>query len=68
LAAARAAAGKRARTPEFRRAEEDVLILNGLGTYYANIFRAALFYSMYEQTGDSAAAAQFNIVIDEQEG
>jgi hypothetical protein len=58
LAAARAAAGSRARTPEFRRAEEDILILNGLGTYYANLFRAALFYSMYEQTGDSAAAAQ----------
>ena len=29
-------------TPEFRRAEEDILILNGLGPYYANLFRAAL--------------------------
>jgi hypothetical protein len=45
LAAARTAAGSKARTPEFRRAEEDILILNGLGTYYANLFRAALFYS-----------------------
>jgi hypothetical protein len=58
MAAARAAAGSEARTPEFRRAEEDILILNGLGTYYANLFRAALFYSIREQTGDSAAATQ----------
>jgi hypothetical protein len=58
LAAARAAAGSKARTPEFRRAEEDILILNGLGSYYANLFRAALFYSIHEQTGDSAAATQ----------
>ena len=58
LAAARIAAGSKARTPEFRRAEEDILILNGLGAYYANIFRAALFYSIHEQTGDSAAATQ----------
>jgi len=47
LAAARSAAGSRARTPEFRRAEEDILILNGLGAYYANLFRAALDYSVY---------------------
>jgi hypothetical protein len=58
LAAAHAATGSKARTPEFRRAEEDILILNGLGTYYANLFRAALFYSIHEQTGDSAAATQ----------
>jgi hypothetical protein len=59
LAAARIAAGPRtARTPEFRRAEEDLLILNGLGAYYANLFRAALFYSIHQQTGDPAAAAQ----------
>ncbi len=56
LAAARAAAGSKARTPEFRRAEEDILILNGLGSYYANLFRAALFYSMYEQSHDPYAA------------
>jgi hypothetical protein len=49
LVAARKAAGSKARTPEFRRAEEDILILNGLGTYYANLFRAALYYSIYEQ-------------------
>ena len=46
LAAARTAAGSKARTAEFRRAEEDILILNGLGTYYANLFRAAQFYSI----------------------
>ena len=49
LAAARTAAGPKARTPEFRRAEEDILILNGLGSYYANLFRAALFYSLREK-------------------
>jgi hypothetical protein len=58
LATARAAAGRRATTPEFRRAEADILILNGLGTYFASLFRAALFYSIHEQTGDPAAATQ----------
>ncbi len=56
LAAARTAAGSKARTPEFRRAEEDILILNGLGAYYANLFRAALFYSIYRQTQDPDSA------------
>jgi hypothetical protein len=56
LAEARRTAGTKSRTPEFRRAVEDILILNGLGAYYANLFRAALFYSIHEQTGDSAAA------------
>jgi len=50
LAAARTAAGTKAHTPEFRRAEEDILILYGLGTYYANLFRAALLYSLYKQS------------------
>ncbi len=58
LAAARASGGPSVKTAEFRQVEEDILILNGLGLYYANLFRAALFYSIYEQTGDSAAAAQ----------
>jgi hypothetical protein len=49
LAAARTAAGSKARTPEFRRAEEDILILNGLGAYYANLFHAALLYSLHEK-------------------
>jgi hypothetical protein len=51
LAAARKSAGKKSRTPEFRRAEEDILILNGLGTYYANLFRAGLFFSIYGRNG-----------------
>jgi hypothetical protein len=58
LAAARAGNGSHGRSPEFRQAEEDILILNGLGLYYANLFRAALFYSIHELTGDPAAAAQ----------
>ena len=58
LAAARASAGSRAKSPEFRQAEEDILILNGLGLYYANLFRAATFYSIYEQTGDAVAGTQ----------
>jgi hypothetical protein len=56
LAAARTAAGSKSRTPEFRRAEEDILILNGLGAYYANLFRAALLYSIYQQSHDPIAA------------
>jgi hypothetical protein len=58
LAKARTSAGAKARTPEFRRAEEDVLILNGLGSYFANIFRAGLFYAIHGKTGDPAAAQQ----------
>jgi hypothetical protein len=57
LAAARMAAGPKAKTAEFRRAEEDILILNGLGTYYANLFRAALYYSFYEQIQDRRVAS-----------
>ena len=57
LAAARAAAGSKTRTPEFRRTEEDILILNGLGSYYANLFRAALYYSInfYQPEPDARA-------------
>ncbi len=58
LAAARLSSGSRAKSPEFRQVEEDILIVNALGLYYANLFRAALFYSIYKQTGDPAAAAQ----------
>jgi hypothetical protein len=58
LAAARTAAGKNATTPEFRRAEEDILILSGLGSYYADLFRAALLYSIHLQTGDRTAATK----------
>jgi hypothetical protein len=51
LSAARTVASPKHLTPEFRRAEEDILILNGLGTYYANLFRAALLSSIYGQNG-----------------
>jgi len=51
LAAARTVAGPKGISPEFRRAEEDILILNGLGTYYASLFRAALLYSIGQQSG-----------------
>jgi hypothetical protein len=58
LAAARAAAGSKHLTPEFRRAEEDILILNGLGTYYANLFRAGLYYSINVHQPEPDACAQ----------
>ncbi len=58
LAAAHLSSGSRAKSPEFRQVEEDILIVNALGLYYANLFRAALFYSIYEQTGDPVTAAQ----------
>ena len=58
LAAVRTSDGPRAKSPAFRQAEEDIVILNGLGLYYANLFRAALFYSIHELTGDPVAAVQ----------
>src|ERR1039458_5226394 len=58
LAAARSAAGSKSRTPEFRRAEEDILILNGLGSYYANLFRAGLLYSLSEPSHDASAVSE----------
>jgi hypothetical protein len=58
LAKARAAAGAKTHTREFRRAQEDILILNGLGSFYAELFRAGLLYSVHEKSGDTAAAQQ----------
>ena len=58
LTKARTAAGAKARTAEFRCAEEDILILNGLGSFYAGLFRTGLLYSIHEKTGDPAAAQQ----------
>src|ERR1039458_7659327 len=58
LAAARSAAGSKSPTPEFRRAEEDILILNGLGSYYANLFRAGLYYSINFHQPEPDARAQ----------
>jgi hypothetical protein len=56
LGEARTAAGEKAHSPEFRRAQEDILILNGLGSFYAGLFRAGLFYSIHEKTGEPEAA------------
>ena len=56
LDTARAMDKSRATQPAFRQVEEDILLLNGLGAYYANLFRAALCYSIYERTGDELAA------------
>ena len=58
LATAIKLAGPDARTPEFRRAEEDILTLNGLGHYYAHLFRAALFYSISQRTADPASTSR----------
>lgn len=56
LKTVRAADNRRAMLAAFRQLEEDVLILNGLGLYYANLFRAALCYAIYSRTGDPRAA------------
>jgi hypothetical protein len=51
-------AGNDVTSPRFREVEEDIEILNGLGLYFANLFRAALFYSICEHTDDANAAKQ----------
>jgi len=58
LAKARTAAGAKVRTRDFRCAEGDILILNGLGSFYAELFRTGLLYSVHEKTGDPEAAQQ----------
>jgi hypothetical protein len=40
----------------FRQVEEDMRIVNGVGLYFANIFRTALYYSLFELTGDPSLA------------
>jgi len=52
----RAVNNRRVTPATLRQVEEDILILNGLGLYYANLFRAALCYSIYSRTGDPQAA------------
>jgi hypothetical protein len=56
LNSARALDNRHATLAAFRQAEEDILILNGLGLYYSNLFRAALCYSIHSRTGDPQAA------------
>ena len=60
--AASSAALDRARTeatsrtsPEFRRIEEDVLIQNGLGKFFAAKLRSGVLFEIYQQTGDPEA-------------
>ena len=40
---------------EFRRIEEDVLIQNGLGAFFAAKLRSGVLYAIFEQTGDAQA-------------
>ena len=42
-------------SPEFRRIEEDVLIQNGLGEFFAAKLRSGLLFEIYRQTGDQEA-------------
>ena len=54
LTAARAKARSQD-SPEFRRAEEDVLIMNGLGNFFAGKLRSSVLYEIFEQTGNAKA-------------
>ena len=45
-------------SPEFRRIEEDVLIQNGLGAFFADKLRSGVLYAIYEQTGSAVAGAR----------
>jgi hypothetical protein len=58
LAKAKKTVAGRMPSPAFRRTEEDILILNGLGLYFASLFRAALCYSLFQSTGDKQIAAE----------
>ena len=49
LTKAKKSAAGRMSSPAFRRTEEDILILNGLGRYFASLFRAALCYSLFQK-------------------
>ena len=54
LTAARAKA-RDAGSPEFRRMEEDILIMNGVGGFFAAQLRSATFYTIFQQTGNANA-------------
>ena len=54
LAEARAKATSHA-SPEFRRMEEDVLIQNGLGRFFAGKLRSGVLFEIYQQTSDPEA-------------
>jgi hypothetical protein len=42
-------------SPEFRRMEEDILIQNGLGNFFAAKLRSGVLFEIYQQTGNSQA-------------
>jgi hypothetical protein len=42
-------------SPEFRRIEEDVLIMNGLGNFFAAKLRSGVLFEIYQQTGNERA-------------
>jgi hypothetical protein len=42
-------------SPEFRRIEEDVLIQNGLGVFWAAKLRSGVLYEIFQQSGDAQA-------------
>jgi hypothetical protein len=42
-------------SPEFRRIEEDVLIQNGLGTFFAAKLRSGVLFEIYQRTGSADA-------------
>jgi hypothetical protein len=42
-------------SPEFRRMEEDVLIQNGLGQFFAAKLRSGVLFEIYQQTGNAEA-------------
>jgi hypothetical protein len=42
--------------PEFRRIEEDLLIQNGLGAFWAAKLRSAVLFEIFQQTGDPEAS------------
>ena len=49
---------KRNTSPEFRRMEEDVVIQNGLGQFFAAKLRSGLLYEIYQHSGAPDAASQ----------
>jgi hypothetical protein len=55
-------------SPEFRRMEEDVLIQNGLGRFFAAKVRSGVLFEIYQQTGNAEAGklalAQYNKARD----
>jgi hypothetical protein len=42
-------------SPDFRRIEEDVIIENGLGAFWAAKLRSGVLYEIFQQTGDQNA-------------